>query len=231
MEQTAKTRRPWLLAPFEPGRAVVELGALMAAAPVLVSHHTADGHPVLVIPGLSGGNGWSAVLRNYLRAIGHSVHGPRFAATKASADTVVHRLVDQVDELAERHGTTVSVVGWSVGGALARRVAAARPDQVRQVVTLGTPLDGTSWHTPAAEPRDQGLAVPVTAVISRSDGIFDWRRCVQETGPQAETVEIPSSHLGMASHPLSCHVTADRLSQRPGAWRAYGGGARRGPSI
>lgn len=231
MEHTVKTRHPWLLAPFEPGRAAVELGALMAATPLLVSRHTADGHPVLVIPGLSGGNGWSAVLRNYLRAIGHSVHGPRIATTKAPADKVVERLVDRVEELARSHRATVSVVGWSVGGALARRVAAARPDHVRQVVTLGTPLDGSSWHTPAAEPRDEPLRVPVTAIISRSDGIFDWRRCVQEAGPLAETVEIPSSHLGMASNPLACHVTADRLSQRPGAWRPYGGGARRGRTI
>lgn len=231
MQDTVKTRRPWLLAPFEPGRAVMELGALVAASPVLVSHHTADGHPVLVIPGLSGGNGWSAVLRNYLRAIGHSVHAPHFAATKAPADKVVERLVEQVEELAQVHRTSVSVVGWSVGGALARRVAAASPDRVRQVVTLGTPLDGGSWHTPAAEPGDEGLPVPVTAVISRSDGIFDWRRCVQEPGPYAETVEIPSSHLGMASHPMSCHVTADRLSQRPGAWRHYRGAGRGGRSI
>lgn len=231
MEHNVKTRRPWLLAPFEPGRAAVELGALVATAPFLVSHHTADGHPVLVIPGLSGGNGWSAVLRSYLRSIGHSVHGPRFGTTKAPADKVVERLVERVEELARSHRTTVSVVGWSVGGALARRVAAARPDHVRQVVTLGTPLDGTSWHTPAAEADAEGLRVPVTAVISRSDGIFDWRRCVQKSGPLAETVEIPSSHLGMASHPLACHVTADRLSQPPGAWRPYGAGARRGRSI
>ena len=211
--------RPWLLTPFEPARAAVETGALMAAAPLLIGHHTADGHPVLVIPGLSGGNGWSAVIRSYLRAIGHEVYAPLRGTTKAPAERVVARLVDRVDVLARRHGTTVSVVGWSVGGCIARRVAAASPHRVRQVVTLGTPLDGTSWHTP--HPGATPLRVPVTAIISRSDGVFDWRRCVQEPGPFAETVEIPSSHLGMASHPLACHVVADRLSLPAGEWRPY----------
>lgn len=216
-----RTRRPWMLAPFEPGRAAMELGALMAAAPLLVGRHTADGHPVLVVPGLSGGNGWSAVMRNYLRVIGHSVHAPRFAATKGSTERVVGRLVAQIDELSHRYGTSVSLIGWSVGGCVVRRVAAASPHQVRQVVTLGTPLDGTSWHTPPVEPGPQPIQVPVTSILSRSDGIFDWRRCVQVEGPFAENVQIPSSHLGMASHPVACHVVADRLSQPVDRWQPY----------
>jgi pimeloyl-ACP methyl ester carboxylesterase len=212
---------PWLLAPLEPSRASVELGALVLSAPWLLARHTADGHPVLVVPGLSGGNGWTTVMRGLLRAIGHPVHGPRLATTKAPAETVVRRLVTRVEELAHRYDAPVSLVGWSVGGALARRVAAARPGEVRQVVTLGTPLNGRSWHTPASEGPSARLLVPVTAVLSRSDGVFDWRRCVQRTGPLAENVRVPSSHLGMASHPLALHVVADRLSQAQGEWRPF----------
>jgi pimeloyl-ACP methyl ester carboxylesterase len=199
----------------------MELGALVAASPYLVGRHRADGHPVLVVPGLSGGNGWSAILRGYLRAVGHSVYAPRFATTKARDDVVVRRLSERVDELARRHGRPVSLVGWSVGGALVRRVAADRPLQVRQVITLGTPLDGTSWHVPPAEPAGVPPRVPMTAIYSRSDGIFDWRRCLQPESPIAENVEVFSSHLGMASNPLALHVVADRLSQPPGRWRPF----------
>lgn len=214
-------RRPWPLTPFEPARATVELGALALATPYLVVRHRADGHPVLVIPGLSGGNGWSAILRGYLRGVGHSVYAPRFATTKGSADTVVRRLTERVDELARRHGRPVSLIGWSVGGALARRVAADRPLQVRQVITLGTPLDGTTWLTPPSEEAGALVRVPVTAIHSRSDGIFDWRRCLQPESPLAENVEIVSSHLGMASNPLALHVVADRLAQPPGQWEPF----------
>jgi triacylglycerol lipase len=42
-------------------------------------------------------------------------------------------------------------------------------------------------------------------VYSRSDGIVDWRACLD---PCAEQVEIASSHLGMAVSPA--------------AWRAVG---------
>lgn len=136
--RTGSTTR--LLAPVEPHRAALEFGALVMASPLLVATHRADGHPVLVVPGLSGGIGWSLVLRNSLRAIGHPVYGPRFATTKAPADRVVARLGERVDELAQRHGAPVSVIGWSIGGCHARRVAAEHPDLVRRVVTLGPPL-------------------------------------------------------------------------------------------
>jgi|GEM_PF-5811463 len=34
--------------------------------------------------------------------------------------------------------------------------------------------------------------------LSRSDGIVDWRACLD---PHAQPVEIDSSHIGMAVHP------------------------------
>ena len=134
-----------LLTLFEPPRASMELAGLMAAAPVLLAAPRGDGHPVLVISGLSGGASWTSLLRLYLMSLGHSVHGPRFAATKGSSNRVRRLLSERVNELADKHGTPVSLVGWSVGGCFARQVAAAEPAKVRQIVTLGTPLDGM-WY-------------------------------------------------------------------------------------
>jgi hypothetical protein len=37
-----------------------------------------------------------------------------------------------------------------------------------------------------------------TAVHSRSDGIVDWRACLD---PHAHHVEVESSHCGMSVHP------------------------------
>ena len=210
-----------LLTLAEPNRASMELGSLFAAAPILLSAPRGDGHPVLVIPGLSGGAAWTAMLRLYLQAIGHTVHGPRFASTKGHGSRVRRLMSERVDELADRHGGgQVSLVGWSVGGCFARQVAAVRPARIRQVITLGAPLDGV-WY-PADQRHAAGpLKVPVTAVVSRSDGIFQWRRCVQPPSARAENVEVPSSHLGMATNPFAYHVLADRLAQPQGSWRPY----------
>ena len=205
---------------FEVPRATMELGSLMAAAPILLTAPRGDGHPVLVLAGLSGGAGWTAVLRSYLRSLGHTVYAPRFAATKGSPGRVRRLLAGRVDELADRHGGPVSLVAWSVGGCFARQVAANRPDHIRQIVTLGTPLDGV-WYPEEHRHAAGQLDVPVTAIVSRTDGIFDWRRCLQPRSAGAENIEVVSSHLGMASNPLTYHVIADRLGQPGESWRPY----------
>ena len=40
--------------------------------------------------------------------------------------------------------------------------------------------------------------MPALAVYSRSDGIVDWRACLD---PYAECVEVDGSHVGMAVNP------------------------------
>jgi hypothetical protein len=45
-------------------------------------------------------------------------------------------------------------------------------------------------------PLDPGA--PALAVYSRSDGIVDWRACLD---PHAECVEVDGSHCGMAVNP------------------------------
>jgi len=205
---------PWFLAPLEPPRASFEFGLTMALAPVLVAAHAADGHPVLVVPGLSGGDQWTLFIRGYLRAIGHSVFTPSRGTMRRRPAAVVARLNERVDELQAQTGRTVSLVGWSVGGCFVRQVAMSRSTAVRRVITLGTPLNGAFWYgTPEGHSRVRDMPVPVTAIYSRSDGIFDWRRCVQWPTASVDNAVIPSSHLGMASHPMALHIIADRLSR------------------
>jgi hypothetical protein len=57
---------------------------------------------------------------------------------------------------------------------------------------------------------------PATAVYSRSDGIVDWRACVD---PHAEAVEVDSSHCGMSVHP-DVYRALDRALDAPreAAW-------------
>jgi len=53
-------------------------------------------------------------------------------------------------------------------------------------------------------PRGVGFV----AIYSRSDGIVDWRKCLD---PAAIHVEIQSSHIGMAVHPDGYRAIADVL--------------------
>jgi pimeloyl-ACP methyl ester carboxylesterase len=52
--------------------------------------------------------------------------------------------------------------------------------------------------------------VGYVSVYSRSDGVVDWRSCLD---PDADQVEISSSHIGMAAHPESYRAIAGALAR------------------
>ncbi|MGV9710178.1 esterase/lipase family protein [Gordonia sp. NPDC003424] len=215
-------RATWGL--VEPPRAMAEIGLVTASLPALVTlPRRGPRHPVLVVPGLGGGPTWALALRTYLRALGYPVYGPQRWAMKGGPNWVRPRLISRLDELAAEHRGPVSVVAWSVGGCAVREVAFDRPDLVRQVITLGTPLT-SRWYSDDHQQARETLPVPATAVWSRFDHIFPPTDCLPPAGSGADSVEILSSHLGMASNAAAWWVVADRLAQpvedrRPFTWR------------
>ena len=126
-------------------------------------------------------------------------------------------------------GPSVSLVGWSLGGVIAREVARREPDAVRRVITYGTPVVGGPRFTAVARayaPDASGAAdgreaarrrvadqVPLTAVFSRRDGIVSWEACIDRVSPRAEHVEVFSTHIGMGVDPDVWAVVADRLAR------------------
>ena len=65
------------------------------------------------------------------------------------------------------------------------------------------------------------MRVPTTAIYTRTDGIVNWRSCVEKEGPLTENVGVWSSHCGLGHHPTTFRVIADRLSQKEGAWTPF----------
>src|SRR5262249_40281562 len=104
-------------------RAPWELGAGFAALPLLSMAPRGDGHPVVVVPGLIASDLSTTFLRRYLASLNYAEQkwtlgrnfGPRPGVLAACA-----RLVQQ---LHERHGRKVSLIGWSLGGLYARETA------------------------------------------------------------------------------------------------------------
>jgi hypothetical protein len=56
------------------------------------------------------------------------------------------------------------------------------------------------------------LPVPLTAIVTREDGIVDWRCCLPEDG-DGETVEVKGAHSTLASSPEVQSIIADRLAR------------------
>lgn len=203
-------------------------------------------HPVVLVPGFMAGDGSLALMARHLRRSGHRTYRSRMHANVGCTQTASAALERRIEAIVLRRERKVTLVGHSLGGLLARAVAARRPDLVDGLVTLGSPIlapgaahplllldlalvvrlqraglgsmmgeDCTSgacarssWEQ-CQEPLPSGLSF--TSIFSRRDGIVDWRSCLD---PQAQTVEVTTSHLGMAFDPVVLDVVAEALARR-----------------
>jgi pimeloyl-ACP methyl ester carboxylesterase len=230
----ASTSHPLLL--LGEVRAVVEAAALVPTAPLLARAPRGEGR-VLVIPPFGAGDGFTTVLRRFLARLGYETH-------KWDRNEVLglHRLVTvalvRLEELRERSGEPLTLIGHSLGGIYAREIARAAPDAVRQVITVGSPFAGDLksnyvWPmyevasgtridaipTSFLEQLNEPPPVPVTAIFSKSDGVASWWCCVEQASSKTENIEVVGSHVGLLHNPVVLSVIAERLAQRDETWQ------------
>lgn len=220
------------------GRAPWELWASLIALPVLKNAPKGDGHPVVVFPGLAAGDVTTLVLRNFLKDRGYVPYAWEQGLNRGPRPGVIEACVERVQELRSEHGCTVSLVGWSLGGVYAREIAKMVPEDVRTVITLGSPFAGHPKATNAwmlyeiASGRsiedDARIAdlkitppVPTTSIFSRTDGVVAWQCSVEEETERSENIEVHASHIGMGMNPTALYAVADRLAQPEGEWQRF----------
>jgi pimeloyl-ACP methyl ester carboxylesterase len=145
---------------------------------------------------------------------------------------------DRWAELHARYQRKVSLIGWSLGGVFAREMARRTPEQVRSVITLGSPFAGeprasNAWQLyeavserraddwPERERMKSPPPVPATAIFSRTDGIVAWQGCLERRSPTSENIEVDGSHCGLGHNPVVLYAIADRLAQPEGQWKPF----------
>ncbi|MFL6060626.1 MAG: esterase/lipase family protein [Marmoricola sp.] len=110
------------------------------ALPYAGHHRPAGVEPVLLIPGFMAFDATLAPMARMLRGAGYRTYrshiGVNMGCTREAAD----RLERRVEAIALHRGRKVSIVGHSLGGMLARGLAARRPDLIAGIVSMGSPV-------------------------------------------------------------------------------------------
>jgi pimeloyl-ACP methyl ester carboxylesterase len=202
---------------------------------------------VLLVPGFLAGDASLGTMAAWLKRLGHRPCRARMRANVDCTTRGLERLEAELEQLADRHGRRVAIVGQSRGGTMARLLAVRRPDLVRAIVCLGSPLTDQMAVHPLVRAQVTALGalgslgipglfsrhcadgaccedvrvqagapfppdIPYVSAYSRTDGIVDWRSCLD---PAAELVEVGGSHVGMAVNARCYRIVADALA--PGA--------------
>ncbi len=100
------------------------------------------GAPVIVIPGLLLCDLYLLEMRLWLRRIGYHAEASRIGINAECPDILAARLLKTVDRACDKHGAKVHLIGHSLGGLIARGVAATVPEKVASVITLASPFRG-----------------------------------------------------------------------------------------
>jgi pimeloyl-ACP methyl ester carboxylesterase len=117
-----------------------ELVRLLADAALRPPRRRSDAPPVMLIPGFMAGDNSLSVLRHWLRRRGHRVAMSGMLVNVGCSERIVARLQAQLRELAAESGAPVVLIGQSRGGTLARALAVREPENVSQLVMLGSPV-------------------------------------------------------------------------------------------
>lgn len=229
---------PWTLLGIEPLRAAMEYASCRWMDHSQLA--SGDGHAVIVFPGLAADAQTVAPLLDFCRKLGYDARdwgrGLNTGPT-GDIDDWLDALADEVNQMVEPLGESVSLIGWSLGGIYAREIAKRIDTPIRQVITIGTPITGEAaqtnvsllyrWMNGALPELDPGFkarliaapAQPLTAIHSRTDGVVAWQACLQPADhPLIENVEVDGSHCGLCWNPAVLRVIADRLAQAPDCW-------------
>ena len=209
----------------------LELPRLLAASPALVQQPRGSGEPVIVLPGLAASNASTVLMRGYLSWLGYSVEGWTEGRNTGDVRGLLPPVIQQVQQLHGQSDSQVNIVGWSLGGVIAREVARGYPDIVRQIVTMGSPVVGGPKYTSfgrmyeqrgadldqiearLAERENQPIDVPVTSIYSKRDGIVGWQASIDRHTPQVEHREVSATHLGLGISAEVFIILAQKLAQ------------------
>lgn len=217
---------------FAEARGLLEFPNLLIQFPSLARQTRGRGQRVLVLPGYGAGDASTAVLRAYVRFLGYRPQGWGLGRNHGEVPDLLPRVAERLEALAREEGRAIGIIGWSLGGYLAREAARERPRAASQVITLGSPVVGGPKYTAVAEAyrrrgidldaveaevaarNRQPLETPVTAVYTRSDGVVAWQACIDRHSTNVEHVEVETTHLGLGFSPEVFQIIAERLARQ-----------------
>ena len=196
--------------------------------PALLTAPRSDGRPVLLLPGYGASELSMEPLARFLRIIGYAVEDWDLGRNRGKIDQYSRAIADQ---LVARYDTPVTLIGWSLGGVVAREATRLVPERVREIITMGTPIIGGAKYTSVgrryaaadtlgldrfeAEVHERNLVrltCPITAIYTDRDGIVSSGSAQDIYNPQTRMVKVGGGHFGLGINPRVWRIIADTLA-------------------
>jgi alpha/beta hydrolase fold len=197
-----------------------------AFASIVPLEVTGGGRPVMVVPGFMASDQTTSRLRRSLQEAGFDAHGWGMGRNKGIKADIFERLDERVAAL--ECDQPLTLVGWSLGGLIAREYAKFAPHRVAKVVTLGSPFSGdprsnNAWriyefvagYKVDAPPVNVTLSekppVPTCAFWSANDGVVAPHSACGQVHESDQQIELDCTHMAFVARPDAIRAIAKAI--------------------
>jgi alpha-beta hydrolase superfamily lysophospholipase len=209
------------IAAFATMRAKASFAAAVPVAPVNA------GGDVVVVPGFMASDRTTARLRKSLNIAGYQAHGWGLGRNYGAKADILERLDRRIDQLGSEQ--TITLIGWSLGGLIAREYAKYAPHRIAKVITLGSPFSGSprannAWRAyeliaghrveqpPIAAVLHEKPPVPTTAFWSSRDGVVAPASARGSIGEVDRQVELSCTHMAFVANPAAISAIVQEVA-------------------
>lgn len=182
-----------------------------------------DGHSLMVLPGFMASDQTTSRLRRSLTAAGFQAFGWGLGRNKGIKADIFERLDERMDSLDVN--SPLTLVGWSLGGLIAREYAKHAPHRIAKVVTLGSPFSGdlranNAWRAyefvarhkidapPIAVSLGEKPPVPTCAFWSARDGVVAPNSARGLRHESDHRIELDCTHMAFVARPEAIQAIA-----------------------
>ena len=215
------------------GRVGLEASLLMLQLPLLRMQVKRGQGPVMVLPGFMADDSSTWLLRRFLSSLGYSVSAWGMGLNRGAMMQYLPPLIEKLEGISEHADELPSLVGWSRGGTLSREIARDRPDLIKNVVTMGSPVRGgvnassigrlvmaqsgltaDQINRMLRERQQRPINTPITAIYSKTDGVVSWQACVDDLNPSVTHHVVEGSHAGLGFNADVYRLVAKSLAEQ-----------------
>ncbi|APG61503.1 hypothetical protein LPB140_00085 [Sphingorhabdus lutea] len=184
------------------------------------------GRPILVIPGFMASDSTTSRLRRSLNKAGFNAKGWGQGRNSRADIEIIDILLRHIDGFAKGEKTTL--IGWSLGGLIAREMAKSAPEKIAKVITMGSPFSGglkanNAWRayqiiarqnvedSPFVSTMGEKPPVETIAFWSANDGIVAGESACGKAGQSDVQIECDCRHMGFINDPKTMRLVAQHI--------------------
>ena len=231
-EMPTDCEKPSLLSSFREMGTPLEFLNFPIMTPSLFTAPRGDGRKIVLLPGFTSPELAMQPLASYLKFLGYDAATWGLGINGGDVDGLTEEFGIGVERMARADCAPVTLIGWSLGGVIARETARLFPISVREIITMGSPLIGGPKYTSVGaiyarlnqldmdafeeeihERNLLGLTQPITAIYSKSDGVVGWKAAIDVYNDQTNHIEVRSTHFGLGVNSKVWRIVADTLSE------------------